>query len=45
VVVGTDATRKRAVVRCSACDRTFTVGAGAFASGSVHCVQFSAVAT
>jgi hypothetical protein len=37
VVVGTDATRKRVVVRCSACARTFTVGVGAFASGGVHC--------
>jgi hypothetical protein len=25
------------VVRCSACERTFVVGIGAFASGGVHC--------
>jgi hypothetical protein len=28
---------KRCVCRCSACGRTFVVGAAAFASGGVHC--------
>jgi hypothetical protein len=38
IVVGhVDATRKRVVVRCSACDRTFVVGAGALGFGGAHC--------
>jgi hypothetical protein len=37
VVGHADATRKRVVVRCSACGRVMTFGAAAFASGGVHC--------
>jgi hypothetical protein len=36
-IIGHDRFSKRVVVRCSACDRTFAVGADAFASGGAHC--------
>jgi hypothetical protein len=37
VIVNTDPLGKRCVCRCSACGRTFVVGAAAFASGGVAC--------
>jgi hypothetical protein len=37
VIVNTDPLGKRCVCRCSACGRTFVVGAAAFTSGGVHC--------
>jgi hypothetical protein len=37
VVGHADATRKRVVVRCSACDATMVVGAEALATGGARC--------
>jgi hypothetical protein len=37
VVVSRDPLGKRCVCRCSACARTFVVGAGALVGGGVHC--------
>jgi hypothetical protein len=37
VIVNTDPLGKRCVCRCSACGRTFVVGAGALVGGGVHC--------
>jgi hypothetical protein len=37
VIVNTDPLGKRCVCRCSACGRTFVVGADTFAAGGVAC--------
>jgi hypothetical protein len=37
VIVNTDRLGKRCVCRCSACGRTFVVGASALVGGGVHC--------